>query len=178
MRVRPATADDAPAVAGVQIRSYQRAYAHILPACYLAALDLKARTANWHRSITERGRPGRIFVTGAGNDVTAFISLGLYRPGDGADPDPAIGEVSALYADPAHWSTGAGRALMDAAVAHLTAAGCTEIRLWVFDDNPRARRFYERAGFRPDGERSTYTVDADGPYSAEADEVRYTLAVP
>ena len=40
--------------------------------------------------------------------------------------------------------------------------------LWVLEDNPRARRFYERAGWAPDGVRK-----AEERFGVRAAEVRY-----
>ena len=57
---------------------------------------------------------------------------------------------------------------MRVAVAHLTEVGCTEIRLWVLADNPRARRFYERYGLTVDGAEKRFTVDAGGRYETRA----------
>ena len=57
-------------------------------------------------------------------------------------------ELYALYVAPAHWSTGAGRALMGRVLAEAQAEGYPRIVLWVLEQNARARRFYERAGFR------------------------------
>lgn len=62
-----------------------------------------------------------------------------------------VAELYALYVRPAWWSTGAGRALMEKVLARSAAAGYRSITLWVLRDNQRARRFYERAGFAPDG---------------------------
>jgi ribosomal protein S18 acetylase RimI-like enzyme len=179
MQVRTATIDDAPAIARVHIRTWQRAYAHVLPAGFLASLDLLRddRSALWQRSISGRSGPGQVFVADIDGDVAGFAAVGTYRPGEGAEPEPHVGQVFAIYADPDHWSTGTGRALMDAAVAHLAEAGLTEIRLWVLEDNPRARRFYEVAGFTPDGATLTDTIGAGGPYATEVTEVRYTRAV-
>jgi hypothetical protein len=42
--------------------------------------------------------------------------------------------------------------------------------LWVFTDNPRGRRFYERLGWRPSGERSR------GGYPPYAELLAYELA--
>ena len=61
------------------------------------------------------------------------------------------GELYALYVAPAHWSTGAGRALTDAALDGLRAAGYRRVVLWTLTENARARRFYDKAGFAPDG---------------------------
>jgi len=61
------------------------------------------------------------------------------------------GELYTLYVAPAHWSTGAGRALTDAALDGLRAAGYQRVVLWTLIENARARRFYDKAGFAPDG---------------------------
>jgi ribosomal protein S18 acetylase RimI-like enzyme len=39
-------------------------------------------------------------------------------------------------------------ALHDAALEQLRADGYERCHLWVLEDNPRARRFYERMGWR------------------------------
>jgi GNAT superfamily N-acetyltransferase len=61
------------------------------------------------------------------------------------------GELYALYVDPGWWSTGTGRALMAAAVERLTASAYQRAVLWVLDGNARARAFYEKAAWQPDG---------------------------
>lgn len=67
------------------------------------------------------------------------------------------GEVYAIYLVPAAWSTGTGRALMDAALGGLRAAGYRRVVLWVLAGNARARRFYDKAGFAPDGTTNILT---------------------
>lgn len=59
--------------------------------------------------------------------------------------------LAGLYVVPERWGTGVADELHDAAAAALRALGCTEARLWVLEDNPRARRFYERRGWRENG---------------------------
>ncbi len=53
----------------------------------------------------------------------------------------------ALYLDPSHIATGAGRALWLHARERLIARGFRSATLWVLSRNARAIRFYERAGF-------------------------------
>jgi len=55
----------------------------------------------------------------------------------------ADGWLNHLYVDPAHQGVGVGWALL----AHVLE-GRTSLQLWAFQRNHRARRFYERAGFR------------------------------
>jgi GNAT superfamily N-acetyltransferase len=74
---------------------------------------------------------------------------------DGAER--RVAELYALYVRPAWWSTGTGRALMDRVLARSAAAGYASVTLWVLRDNERARRFYERAGFAPDGATNVLT---------------------
>lgn len=45
--------------------------------------------------------------------------------------------------------TGVGTALLEAIEAHARDSGKTTIRLDVVDTNPKARRLYERVGFKP-----------------------------
>jgi RimJ/RimL family protein N-acetyltransferase len=47
---------------------------------------------------------------------------------------------------------------MDRVLARSAAAGYSSITLWVLRDNERARRFYERAGFAPDGATHVLTA--------------------
>jgi len=68
-----------------------------------------------------------------------------------------VAELYALYVRPAWWSTGTGRALLGKVLARTAAAGYESITLWVLRDNQRARRFYERAGFAPDGATNVLT---------------------
>ncbi len=54
-----------------------------------------------------------------------------------------------FYVLPGHWGTGVAAALHDAALAPLA---CSEVKLWVLEENHRARRFYEKRGWAPNGE--------------------------
>jgi GNAT superfamily N-acetyltransferase len=54
-----------------------------------------------------------------------------------------------FYVVPDRWGSGVADALHDAALAALD---CIEVKLWVLEGNARARRFYERHGWVPNGE--------------------------
>jgi ribosomal protein S18 acetylase RimI-like enzyme len=174
--VRAATVDDAAAIAGLHVRSWQQGYAGIMPTDVLTQLDTGAWTQRRRQAIESR-RSTMLVATEAGTGAVAgFAEAGRARRSqDWNDMHPTEGEVYAIYVDPPRWGSGAGRALMDASVAALKAVGRAPVRLWVLDANDRARRFYERYGFVLDGERSSYPVARPDGSTTLLDEVRYVF---
>jgi GNAT superfamily N-acetyltransferase len=160
MKLRLATGDDADGIARVQERSWQKAYRHVFPA---GELDRGGfiQAARWRDRITRPPVGWTTIVAEAGGAVTGFAAVGPSRDERG------LGELYAIYVDPSHWSTGTGRALIERAEAELRAdyAAAT---LWVLEDNPRARSFYERRGWAPDGRRKS-----EERWGVRAPEVRY-----
>jgi GNAT superfamily N-acetyltransferase len=152
--IRNGTPADAEAVAGVHVRTWQAAYADVFPAERLSELSVERRAGQW------RDRPP--LVAERDGVVVGFVSVGASRDDDGC------GELFAIYVDPDHWGTGVGRELVEAGEERLRELGHTEAILWVLDDNPRARRFYERAGWYHDG--ATRPIEIFG---IEVPEVRY-----
>jgi GNAT superfamily N-acetyltransferase len=160
VRVRAADVDDAEAIARIHVRSWQVGYRGLMPDKVLDGLD----PVDWgerRRAHLARRRPDQgVFVAVDERDVIVGFTMA------------SEGEVHAIYVDPDAWGTGAGRALLDAAVSYLTGAGRLPVRLWVLDSKERARRFYERYGFVADGAVGSHPV-APG---LEVPTVRYTLA--
>ena len=77
------------------------------------------------------------------------------------------GELYAIYVHPAHWGTGAGRALIQRAEESLRSSGFGEAILWVLEGNERAERFYRAAGWEQDGRK------VDQFQGAAVSELRY-----
>jgi ribosomal protein S18 acetylase RimI-like enzyme len=168
--IRDIGAADYDAVAAVHVRTWQRAYAGIVPAAVLDALD-PARLAEYRRSMPARPDQ-RTIVAEVDGTIVGFASFGPCRvPGTEDRYDESAGELYAIYVDPAHWDTGVGRQLMDEVIT-ATTGRYRELRLWVLADNDRARRFYERAGLAPDGGRDVYVPRGS---TAELPEVRYAM---
>jgi ribosomal protein S18 acetylase RimI-like enzyme len=152
--IRPGTADDAEGVARVQVETWQVAYAHALPQDRLQALSVDQRVEQWRRWPP--------IVAEIDGEIAGFVSVG------GARDDDADGELYAIYVHPDYWSTGTGRALMEAGEAELRRLGHRDVVLWVLDDNPRARRFYELAGWSADGNARVVEM-----FGFDVSEVRY-----
>jgi ribosomal protein S18 acetylase RimI-like enzyme len=173
--IRPQREDDVAEVAGVHVRAWQTGYAGIIPEEVLDALDPEAlaeRRRQWHGA-----KEFETLVAIDGPAIVGFATVGQYREQqDRSVLVPEIGEVLAIYLEPARVGTGLGRTLMAAALAELDSRGFRTVRLWVLEENKVARRFYEKAGFQPDGERSTYEVTSGGePLSLP--ELRYVKTI-
>lgn len=152
--VRRAVPADAEGIARVHTTTWQSAYRDVLPASFLDGLRWERRAEGWRRELAEGQAAGSaVFVAVAGGEVIGFASTGPARDEDLRQQD--FLELHSLYVHPSAWRGGVGRALVDAAFADVTAPG---VMLWVLDDNPKARRFYERAGFTPDGVARVETV--------------------
>ena len=184
MVIRAGSAADAAQIAEVQRDSWFGAYAGIIAGEIIdrvTALDGGARvrqsfrTRPWQRMIVAipDGEDGG---GGGGGGIVGYAAFGPETDVLGAPwPHPLstdgeerrVAELYALYVRPAWWSTGTGRALMDRVLARSVAAGYSAVTLWVLRDNRRARRFYERAGFAPDGATNVLTGLGD------ARELRY-----
>ena len=160
MRIRTATGTDAEGIARVQERGWQAAYRHVFPA---EELDRGGfiQAARWRERLDRPPAGWSTFVAERDGTVVGFTSVGPSRDERG------IGELYAIYVDPDEWSTGTGRALIERAEERLRE-DYTEVTLWVLEDNPRARRFYERAGWSLDG-----GLKAELRWGVRAPEVRY-----
>jgi GNAT superfamily N-acetyltransferase len=63
-------------------------------------------------------------------------------------PDPRRAQLRFVIVDPAWHGRGAGRALLEAALAWCRARGVETCFLWTVEGLPASRTMYERAGFR------------------------------
>lgn len=173
--IRPATIQDADPIARVRVDTWRDAYAGLMPADFLAALDPVPRAALLRERLAEPGPFANVVAVRDG-EVVGFVTLGPYRDDEGMDA--TVGEVLAIYVHPRHQGLGAGRALMDAAVAELAAREAGEVRLWVLESNAASRRFYERYGLVPDGVRQMFRIERPGGSPVDLPEVRYAMPLP
>lgn len=138
MLIRPALPQDIPDIVAVHVAAWDAAK---------DGLDLPSR-----RSAEDRTRQWTTFLdAGVGamwlaeerDGVGGFLAHGPSRDDDRAGES----EIYTLYVDPHRWGRGIGSALMSQAPLDEL------VSLWVSEANHRARRFYARHGFEPDGAR-------------------------
>jgi GNAT superfamily N-acetyltransferase len=99
-------------------------------------------------------RDAAVFVATAGDGVAGAVA-GLYR--DSAE-DRGLG---AMWVTPQWRGRGVAGMLVAAVAAWSRSGNAVRVGLWVPDDNARARRFYEREGFRVTGKRRSFPGDPD-----------------
>ena len=133
--VRPARLDEAEALFRVQRAASLAGLAHIYPPDRYPFPDDAIRS-RWRAAL--EGDETSVVVAERGGEI-----LGLAAWTDGW--------LDGLYVVPEAWGNGVAARLHDEALRGLASAGRTSARLWVLEDNSRARRFYERRGWRLDG---------------------------
>ena len=166
--IRPATLRDAKAIAAIYATSSQAAFKGILPGESFNAVPLDKRESYWRDAI-EYSEP-QVLVAVQDGVMVGFV--GFDRSRDAGTP-PTMGEIWAIYLDPAHWGKGAGLALWDAAREGLIEEGCTQVTLWVPLGDARALRFVELAGFK----RQMASIKTVPIGSARIEEIRLKRAL-
>jgi ribosomal protein S18 acetylase RimI-like enzyme len=163
--VRPATVDDAAAYVRCHMACLSQTYATIMPPAFFAEhrrdipRQIVQTREDWARadgvqvdgvrsSEAEARTRSWVALDGGGNTV------GVARSGPGPQdwevtlgaPTPSVQfELHHIYTLQQTHGSGLGQRLLDQAV------GQRDAYLWILDGNERARRFYVRNGFTPDG---------------------------
>lgn len=154
--IRPATIDDASAIAEVHVNAWKKAYAGIVPSDYLERMSVEKRTEWWRKALGER--QGTVLVAVVRDKVVGWISFG---PSGGGEADTV--EIYAIYILPDDWRRGIGSDLLKAAEPSL--GGFSSTVLWVLAENKRALAFYRDRGFEPDG--ATKQIEIGGAHLRE-----------
>jgi ribosomal protein S18 acetylase RimI-like enzyme len=138
--VRPATLEDAEAIARVHVATWRSAYRDLLPADFLASLSEANHAERWTRFIGEGSN--RVFVAEEPEGVVGFASGGRERAGESG----YAGELYAIYVLEDAERRGHGHDLVRALAGALREMYLPDMIVWVLRDNAKARRFYESLG--------------------------------
>lgn len=145
--VRRCVVADAEALTDLHLDVWEDAYSELVPESILVARrgELATRVERW-RQIIGSGSGTTLLAEDetANGRLLGFSSTGPGR--DDPEPDLPTLELMALYVRADVYGIGVGFRLLQAAIDEAAAY------LWVLDGNARAIAFYERQGFRFDGE--------------------------
>jgi GNAT superfamily N-acetyltransferase len=157
--VRPAAGGDAGRLAEVNMRSWQDAYAGIVPATYLEAMDLDRYQRMWAARVADAAPESRILVGDLDGVVAGYVAVGRCRPQHDRPGEPVeeLGEVLAIYVDPPSRALGVGLAMHQAGAEWLADTGFSEAVAWVLAANDAGLNWYRRQGWTADGATSRWT---------------------
>jgi GNAT superfamily N-acetyltransferase len=158
IRIRAGEPKDAGGLAEIHVRAWQAAYRGQLTDEYLDGLTVEERLEQ-HRTSLEQ--PMHDWRTWIAEDERGLAGFAVTGPSQDADADPKTGEVYAIYLEPDRVGTGVGRRLFAHAVDDLRDRGFRTATLWVLESNEATRRFYEVAGWKPDGTVAGERVDCE-----------------
>jgi GNAT superfamily N-acetyltransferase len=141
-----------------------------MPDDFLDVLSISERTAGWTRRLSH-SEPGHVLIVEWDGRVAGFCVFGPSRDDD--SKNQGISEIIALNIHPEHWRCGLGTLLCRHVLQQMSSEGSTAATLWTIEGNMRARRFYERLGFEPDGTARAESKLVGIPLA----EVRYRRAL-
>jgi ribosomal protein S18 acetylase RimI-like enzyme len=150
--VRDATPADAEAIGRVARASWADTYREIFDRQFIDRFLAENYSVESLRRSAERASQrgdGHFLVAQRDNTVVGYLQFGVGRRGP---------ELFRIYADPVHYGTGVGSALL--AELHRRIEGSVESYvLDVHARNERGRAFYDRNGFVIAGEAATPDCD-------------------
>jgi ribosomal protein S18 acetylase RimI-like enzyme len=148
--IRAGQISDAPHLADVFIAAWRGGYRGIVADSVIESLDRTAWAASFGEQLEKSPDSYRVAVDG-----TCVVGFAIFGPDPDQPEDADRGYLASLYVHPEASGKGVGRDLLRSALAELRNTGRHDVTLWVFRENARARRLYERAGFLLQGDEYT-----------------------
>jgi ribosomal protein S18 acetylase RimI-like enzyme len=167
LSIRPATVEDALAIATVHVKTWQVAYRGQIPDAFLDSMSIERRNERWRGILAAMQLHEKVLVAELDGKIVGFCVVGRCRD---ADADETVGELYAIYVDAQTMNQGVGSTLIHAGQEYLREQGYQRATLWVLESNHRSRRFYERKGWAADGATRTEEVA-----NAVIPEMRYAI---
>jgi GNAT superfamily N-acetyltransferase len=143
--VRPATIDDVTEISAAYLTAWRAAYADLLdPSVLEEQAEIRAKH-DWEGAIASEDMAVAVAVDG--DEIVGVVEFD--------DPWAVSAKapmIEMLYVVPAAWGTGAATQLLTLATDRMRGCGHPFGRLRVVEAQARARRFYEREGWRLEAE--------------------------
>ena len=149
MTVRNATFEDMALAAGIMVTSFRTAFAEFVSP---ETMNVCTNPYNCRAMLENVYQEGKMHFLICGDE--GFLCWQETENG---------AQIVAIHSLPVSWGTGLGHAMLTEALKQI---GDRPVILWAFTENTRARRFYEKHGFRWDGSERVSEFDS-------ALEVRY-----
>ena len=140
--IRKAIPGDEQVLAYIQTESWKAACAGILsPEELVRCTNLEKAEQMYHSILRHKGCNMAIELVNAQPHCIAAWGTNRCDLGD------TVGELICIHSLQNNWAKGYGSAMMEYVLAQLQQSNYESVILWVFEDNKRARKFYEKHGF-------------------------------
>lgn len=161
--IRPAVVEDVAVLARIQTQAWNAAFCDILSPEALAQATNLEETQDMHQFVLEH-QLAHVLLLSVDGSPQGFCAWGGNRDNLGED----AAELICIHSFPQFWGTGCNSQMMQHVLEAARDAGYTQLILWVFVDNTRARRFYEKHGFH---------LTSQEKETLGAKEVMYTISL-
>lgn len=142
IQIRPAVRGDELILAQIQTEAWKTAFANILPADKLEKDTNPQKVIDMYTRVLQQKLPeGYLLFVDGNPHCMAF--WGKSR----TDLYPESAELICIHSLQGNWGKGYGSTMMEFLLEKIRSAGYQQVILWVFEENVRARRFYEKHGF-------------------------------
>ena len=160
LSIRRATLDDAKPLTHLSYTTFWDAFAHHPKNGPDDLAHYMRQAFNLEQITQELSDPKAIFlIAEIENEFAGYAKLVLDNIEPGITAEKPI-ELNRLYSQQKFLGRGVGQTLMDACFELAQKEGFDTIWLGVWEYNPRAKRFYEKNGFRQVG-RHTFQLGSD-----------------
>jgi len=148
INIRKAIPEDAYIFADCHISCWQSAYKNIVPQEYLEnmSIEKEKRVENYKSSLANQGNCSYYCVMNS-EKMIGFIIINIKHNDDNSN----TGEIWAIYLIEEFCGKNYGEKLLNFAINELNRKEQKNIFLWVFEENHRARHFYEKYNFSYNG---------------------------
>jgi GNAT superfamily N-acetyltransferase len=140
------------ALRALHIATWMATYRDRVPEAFYEQRVAAHRARDWDAVIRRQtALGGGVLVVRCDDGV---VGLCQHGPTEDDDDDPRrVGHIHRLYVSPLRQRAGIGRSLLAASTRQLCEDGMSAVTLWALETDERARSFYERLGWQPDGAR-------------------------
>lgn len=141
---RDATPADGAELDAMAQKIWMEVFGETAPPADIAAYRAKAYGPNGAliRELGDPERPVHIAI-----DDGAIVGYSKLIPPFLPDPEPGALQLSQIYVASSHHGAGIAKMLMDWTVAEARRRGATALLLTVWENNHRARAFYDKLGW-------------------------------
>lgn len=126
----------------LHVKLWKEAYEHVFSKEFLDSLDPAKRARMWRNNLLEK-KQMRLVVS-HNDQLIGFCGAGPARE----EGMGYRGEIYAIYLLKEYYGRGLATEMMKRMFEFLTIEGYENAYVWVLEDNPRARSFYEKCSGR------------------------------